>query len=118
ESIVRRTGRPVLAIIRDRAQLSIDDPDSEVWKDRLTKAHQELETAARAVGRIEVTGHSMGWLGTGWLVAPNVIVTNRHVASEFARRSGTDFVFRQGLSGKAMTASIDLLEEVGRTDEW
>jgi endonuclease G len=47
-----------------------------------------------------------------------VIVTNRHVASEFARQSGTEFVFRQGLSGKPMTASIDLLEEVGRTDEW
>jgi endonuclease G len=118
ESIVRRTGRPVLAIIRDRAQLSIDDPDSTVWKARLTKTHQQLEIAARAVGRIEVTGHSLSWLGTGWLVAPNVIVTNRHVASEFARQSGANFVFRQGLSGKPMTASIDLLEEVGRTDEW
>jgi endonuclease G len=118
ESIVRRTGRPVLAIIRDQAQLTIDDPDSEVWKARLTKAHQALESAARSVGRIEVTGHSLSWLGTGWLVAPNVIVTNRHVASEFARSSDASFVFRQGLSGKPMTASIDLLEEVGRTDEW
>lgn len=118
ESIVMRTGRPVLAIIRDRAQLTIDDPDSEVWKARLKQAQQGLETAARAVGRIEVQGHSLAWLGTGWLVAPNVIVTNRHVASEFARLSGADFVFRQGLSGKPMTASIDLLEEIGRTDEW
>jgi endonuclease G len=118
ESIVNRTGRPVLAIVRNEAQLSIDDPDSKVWKGRLQQAHQQLVNAARAVGRIEVTGHSLAWLGTGWLVAPNVIVTNRHVAAEFGRQNGSKFVFRQGLSGKPMTASIDLLEEIGRTDEW
>jgi endonuclease G, mitochondrial len=118
ESIVMRAGRPVLAIVRDEAQLKIDDPESEVWKGRLQLARQQLVNAARAVGRIEVTGHSLGWLGTGWLVAPNVIVTNRHVAAEFGRQKGTSFVFRQGLSGSVMTASIDLLEEIDRADEW
>lgn len=86
ESIVRRTGRPVLAVVRNRAQLVIDDPESDVWKTRLTTSRRHLEDAAKAVGRIEVKGHSLGWLGTGWLVAPNVIVTNRHVASESTLR--------------------------------
>ncbi len=118
ESIILRTGRPVLAIIRDEAQLTIDDPDSEVWKARLAKAKAHLVKAARAVGRIEVSGHSLAWLGTGWLVAPDVIVTNRHVAAEFARQADTSFVFRRGLDGTDMTASVDFLEEIGRADDW
>lgn len=118
ESIIMRTGRPVLAIVRHEAQLVIDDADSEVWKTRLAKAKAHLVNAARAVGRIEVAGHSLAWLGTGWLVAPDVIVTNRHVASEFGRQAGTGFVFRRGLDGSDMSASIDFLEEIGRQDEW
>jgi DNA/RNA endonuclease G (NUC1)/S1-C subfamily serine protease len=116
ETIVMRTGRPVLAIKRDEAQLTFDDADSAVWKSRLTAVRPQLVHAARAVGRIEVVGHRLAWLGTGWLVAPETIVTNRHVATEFGRQSGTRFVFRRGLDGNAMRASIDLLEEVDRED--
>ena len=116
ETIVMRTGRPVLAIKRDEAQLTFDDAESAVWKSRLTDARAHLVRATKAVGRIEVKGHRLAWLGTGWLVAPDTIVTNRHVAAEFGRQSGTRFVFRQGLDGLAMRASIDLLEEIDRAD--
>ncbi|MGW5152994.1 DNA/RNA non-specific endonuclease [Rhodococcus koreensis] len=116
ETIVMRTGRPVLAIKRDEAQLTFDDADSTIWKSRLTAARPHLVHAAKAVGRIEVEGHSLAWLGTGWLVAPETIVTNRHVAAEFGRQSGTRFIFRQGLNGHPMRASIDLLEEIERED--
>jgi endonuclease G, mitochondrial len=116
ESIVIRTGRPVLAIKRDEAQLTFDDPDSAVWQLRLTAARAHLTRAARSVGRIEVVGHRLQWLGTGWLVAPDTIVTNRHVAVEFGRDSATTYVFRKGLDGNAMRASIDLLEEIDRED--
>lgn len=112
ETIVLRTGRPVLAIRNDEAQLRFDDADSLVWQARLTEARQHLVQAARAVGRIEVEGHSLAWLGTGWLVAEDTIVTNRHVAAEFGRHDGTTFVFRQGLAGGPMRASLDLLEEI------
>jgi endonuclease G len=111
ETIVLRTGRPVLAIVRDKARLIFDDPESRVWKDRLQKAQAHLVRAAQAVGRIEVEGHSLEWLGTGWLVRPDVVVTNRHVAAEFGRRNGTSFVFRQGLTGRKMAASIDFIED-------
>ena len=116
ESIVMRTGRPVLAIKRDEAQLTFEDPDSVVWQSRLTAARAHLMRAAKSVGRIEVVGHRLQWLGTGWLVAPDTIVTNRHVAAEFGRESGTTFSFRKGLDGNAMRASIDLLEEIDRQD--
>ncbi len=116
ETIVRKTGRPVLAIIRNQARLELEAPDSRIWKQRLQLAEDALTRAASAIGRIEVQGHSLGWLGTGWLVAPDIIVTNRHVAEEFGRRRGGDFVFRQGIAGAAMTASIDFLEEQERRD--
>jgi endonuclease G len=116
ETIVMRTGRPVLAVKNDEAELAFDDADSVVWQSRLLGARQRLVRATQAVGRIEVHGHSLDWLGTGWLVAPDTIVTNRHVAAEFGRGSGATFVFRQGLDGAPMRASIDLLEELGRED--
>jgi endonuclease G, mitochondrial len=116
ESIVLRQGRPVLAIKRDQAELVLEEADSATWRSRLTAASEHITSAARSVGRIEVEGHSLAWLGTGWLVAPDTIVTNRHVAGEFGRDTGTTFVFREGLGGNAMTASIDLLEEIGRED--
>ena len=81
ETIVLRTGRPVLAVVGDEAQLVFSDADSSVWESRLRQASGPLAAAARAVGRIEVEGHSLAWLGTGWLVRPDVVVTNRHVAA-------------------------------------
>lgn len=117
ETIVLRTGRPVLAVIGDEAQLVFPDSESDVWKSRLQEASVPLAKAARAVGRIEVEGHDLAWLGTGWLVRTDVVVTNRHVAAEFARNDGASFVFRQGISGAQMSASIDFLEEIGSLQE-
>ncbi|PTT68408.1 DNA/RNA non-specific endonuclease [Arthrobacter sp. HMWF013] len=117
ETIVLRTGRPVLAVVGDEAQLVFSDPESNVWTSRLRDASEHLMSAARAVGRIEVEGHALAWLGTGWLVRPDVVVTNRHVAAEFGRSDGTSFVFKQGMGGSQMDASIDFLEEIGSTKE-
>ena len=116
ETIVLRTGRPVLAVVNDQAKLEFRDAESEIWRTRLTKAVNMLGKAIPAVGRIEVTNHDLDWLGTGWLVAEDVIITNRHVAREFAARRGDGFVFRQGLQDQ-MAARIDFLEEVGRTQQ-
>ncbi len=113
ETIVLRTGRPVLAIVDGKPVLEFNDADSEVWRERLRAVQDGVERAILGVGRIEVENHDLDWVGTGWLVAPDVIVTNRHVASEFAARRGDRFVFRQGFAG-TMAANIDFLEELGR----
>nr|WP_232542046.1 DNA/RNA non-specific endonuclease [Nocardia bovistercoris] len=105
-----------MTIRRDAAQLTFTDPESEVWRTRLSAASEALVRAARAVGRIEVTGHDAAWLGTGWLLASDIVVTNRHVAREFGRAGGAGFVFRQGFFGP-MTASIDFLEEADRPED-
>src|SRR5215213_1398939 len=112
ETIVLRTGRPVLPISNNEVVLDIKEAESEVWRDRLAKARDGIGHAVLAVGRIDlVNSPRFDWVGTGWLVGEDVIVTNRHVASEFARADGGRFVFRSGFQG-TMSASIDFLHEV------
>ncbi|MFJ9848282.1 trypsin-like serine peptidase [Streptomyces sp. NPDC101150] len=61
------------------------------------------------VGRVEVRGHvSLDWLGTAFLVSAEAVMTNRHVAVEFARSDGTGWTFQQGMS-----AELDMAEEYG-----
>ena len=117
ETIVLRTGRPVLAIAHDKPQLVFEEAESTVWKGRLLAAEKGLVRAIKAVGRIELRGHrDFEWVGTGWLVSNDVVVTNRHVAVIFGRSNGREFVFREGISGALMEASIDFLQEAGRPD--
>ncbi len=116
ETIVLRTGRPVLAVRDNEAELEFQDAESAVWRGRLIEARPQLGRAIRASGRIELENHRLSWVGTGWLVRPNIVVTNRHVAAVFARRSGERFVFRSGLDGGRVAASIDFLEELEREE--
>ena len=114
-NIVLRVGRPVLAIVGNAARLDFKDSESSVWRGRLKASAPLLTHAAQAVGRIEVTGlPGFPFVGTGWLVDKNIVVTNRHVARAFAERAGRRFIFKQASSNKPMTAAIDFLEESGR----
>ena len=111
ETIVLRQKRPVLAIQADKAQLVFDDPkDKKIWEAPLKKAREMLARASRAVGRIELNGHhKFDWVGTGWLVAPEILVTNRHVAETFA--GGSPLSFTTGPNGP-LSAGIDFLQEI------
>jgi endonuclease G len=117
ESIILRRERPVLAIRDNRPELIFKDvADSAIWKQRLTDAADALDIAIRAAGRIELAGSEFNWIGTGWLVHPDVVVTNRHVAREFAERKAGRLVFKQGSNGP-ISASIDFLQEIDNPDE-
>ena len=112
ESIVLRTTRPVLAIRDNETRLdTLDQPDSQIWRARLTKAKPLLDRAIRAVGRIDLQGARLDWVGTGWLVTENILVTNRHVAREFVARKGDGLTFQTGLAGP-VTADVDFLQEI------
>ena len=117
-NIVLRVGRPVLAIVGNAARLEFTDSESAVWKARLQAAAPLLTRAAQAVGRIEVTGlPGYSFVGTGWLVDKNIVVTNRHVAQTFGRRTRAGFTFKPRSRTRPMTADIDFLEETGRLAE-
>lgn len=114
EAIIRKYGRPVLYIQDDKIQ----EPFLPLWKERLAAAREKLERSILSIGRVELRGHPRyPWVGTGWLVAPRVIVTNRHVANTFGRHTGKGFQFRLDPVGKQIRARIDFYEEYERTHE-
>lgn len=115
ETIVLRKERPVLAVKEGTAQLEFSRDDAKVWQERLTQAQAVVAPRIRAVGRVELKNNPrFEWVGTAWLLADDIIVTNRHVAREFAQANGTKFDFRSGPAGK-MQASVDFLREVSST---
>lgn len=114
ETIVLQVGRPVLDVKNDQAVIVLNNTDSKVWEQRLRDAQPNLSVAIPAVGRIELRNHHnprIHWVGTGWLLSDDIIVTNRHVAEVFARESGSGFTFRIGADGTSMLGNIDFIEE-------
>lgn len=109
ESIVLRKKRPVLAIRENAAQLEFDDPEeATLWRGPLAEASEPITAACRAVGRIDLTGHQdYEWIGTGWLVDPDVMVTNRHVADAFA--GGDPLTFSMGPHGRISASPLKLM---------
>jgi V8-like Glu-specific endopeptidase len=115
ETIVRQNARPVMVIRDNRVTTEFLGPDSQVWAQRVLAAQHKLDAVIPAIGRVEVNNNpDYQWLGTGWLVADDVIVTNRHVAREFARLGPNGFAFRLGVNGGFQSARLDFLEEYGR----
>ncbi|MEU5299929.1 trypsin-like serine peptidase [Streptomyces noursei] len=107
EAIVLLEGRPAILV-----QHHDFAPQQGDWA--VLEGHRAAirESLAR-VGRVEVSGHiSLDWLGTGFLVGPETVMTNRHVAVEFARSAGEGWAFQQGLG-----AALDLGEEYGAGQE-
>ena len=107
EAIILLTGRPAL-LIQDGTFM---DPPP-LWAD-LKTARDPINSVIARVGRIEVSGNpNFDWLGTGFLVGADVVVTNRHVAMEFSR-TGSDgtWTFRS-----PMGSSVDFKEEFGSGD--
>ena len=106
EAIILLTNRPPLLV--QRGSFLQVPPEWDILNTYKNGINQTL----RSVGRIEVTGHPQGldWLGTGFLVAENVVMTNHHVAGEFCsdRDSSGNWRFKPG-----MTSRIDYVEEYG-----
>ncbi|MCH0538916.1 trypsin-like peptidase domain-containing protein [Streptomyces sp. MUM 203J] len=104
EAIVLLEGRP--AILVQAADFAPQEGEWEV----LNHHRAAIRDSVSRVGRVDVTGHvSLDWVGTGFLVGADVIMTNRHVAAEFTRGDGAAWTFQPGLS-----ADLDLAREFGR----
>ncbi|MEW2574812.1 trypsin-like serine peptidase [Streptomyces syringium] len=103
EAIVLLEGRP--AILVQHQDFASQQGDWAV----LDGQRAAIRDSLARVGRVEVSGHtSLDWLGTAFLVSPDVVMTNRHVAVEFSRTDGTGWTFQQG-----MGARVDIAEELG-----
>ncbi len=59
-------------------------------------------------------------VGTGWVIAPGIVVTNRHVAKLFARKAANGkYVFLENDdSGSKIFVSIDFKKEFPQQEIW
>lgn len=80
-SIISPELRPVIPVVDDRPEQT----DHPLWADLNEQAAQDtVEAVCRATGRIEYSsGAEFQRYGSGFLVADNLILTNRHVADVF-----------------------------------
>jgi endonuclease G, mitochondrial len=110
EAIILVLGRPVLLVRDDDYDLATLETDT--WRARLEEARSGLKSGILSVGRVDLDNNPrFDWVGTAWVVTDDIVVTNRHVAAEFARREGDRFVFQTSFLGQ-MGARIDFKEEL------
>ena len=122
EAIVLRFTRPVLFVqglgfAPPADSATFAQGESEVITGRLTAAQARLASVIPSIGRVDLRNHRFDWIGTGWVVAPGVAVTNRHVAETFAAIGKRDFPFRLADGGRQVRASLDWRREYQRPDE-
>lgn len=116
EAIVLRFTRPVF-LVQDAGLRPPADAgtfalgESAVISARLSVARDRLAAAIPSVGRVDLRNHRHRWVGTGWMVAPEVAATNRHVAQEFAAGDGAGFPFRLAENKRRVKASLDWRQE-------
>lgn len=88
EAIVRLTGRPSFLVQNDA--VSAVPADSE-WAGSLAVAADPIRDVLRRVGRVNLPQFGPpGYVGTAFLVSPDLVMTNRHVAMAFAQAKAGD----------------------------
>lgn len=118
EAIIERFTRPVHLVQQSTFTVPPDTfPNSEEIRARLESARGALEQTIPSAGRIDLRNHRLDWVGTGWMVAPDVVVTNRHVAQEFATRENGAFGFLQNFGAPPVRAAVDWRREHQRPEE-
>jgi len=116
ETIVRE-GRPALLVQNN--EITRKDPAIDVISreiaERLFANADTLHPVIPLVGRIDVGNYAgpLEYVGTGWLIDPTVVVTNRHVARMIARHGADDFAFAAGRFGDPLSVSVDYRHELG-----
>lgn len=110
ESIILRE-RPILSVkdglpTKDGAYLR--GVEGMRLADRIMDASGVLGKVLPMVGRINVAnfpGGQVSFLGTGWFVDRDIVVTNRHVAEYMARPDGRTFRFLMGSDRLPLSSS-------------
>ncbi|MEM7453400.1 MAG: DNA/RNA non-specific endonuclease [Planctomycetota bacterium] len=113
EAVVLFEGRPSLLIKNNGFVM----PDLAIWRERLGASIGLLERVIPSVCRIELARHPLSafypMIGTAWLVAEDVLVTNRHVAVVFGFKEGNRFSFRRHPEGGHIEIRADFVAEFG-----
>jgi endonuclease G len=105
EAIVMPRERPVAFVRNDRYE-----PLSEPWTHLNGEAyHARLDRLLPSIGRVELpTNPRLSYGGTGFVVGPDLLMTNRHVARLFAEGLG-----ERDLMFTPESAAVDFKREEG-----
>ncbi len=106
--------RPVLFVVDDRLdtnQVTIKGIEAQDLVDKMKTADAWLRNFMPLVGRVDVSNFPGEYVGTGWFVDENIVVTNRHVASLIARHDGRKFVFKLGVGNRPINADVNTTHE-------
>lgn len=86
EAVIQTNSRPAL-IVRNG---TFESPIGPRWRDACESARDGLEYAIPAVGRVESDDPTLPFIGTAFLVAENLVMTTRHLASTFVNGVGRE----------------------------
>lgn len=122
-NIVLPFGRPSL-LVQDGKFIPAE---SNTWNQVLESHRQGIDSTLAGVGRIDlVDGVQTGHVGTGFYIAADIVVTNRHVAKLFSERQGDDVKFTTGTGspkleldgehGSQQSSSKDLIDVIYLAD--
>jgi len=109
ETIVNRE-RPVLFVRDgqfDTTEVTTLGPEAVDLVNRMKQDGSRLFSLLPLIGRIDVVNFpGSDFVGTGWFVDTDIVVTNRHVASLIARFDGRKFAFTRGIAGQTIESSF------------
>ena len=109
ETIVNRE-RPVLFVRDgkfDLTEVTALGPEAVDLVDRMKQQGPHLFSLLPLIGRIDVVNFpGLDFVGTGWFVDTDIVVTNRHVANLIAKWDGRQFAFARGVGGKTIEPSL------------
>jgi len=112
EAIILADQRHPYFIKDDKLVLEVP-PGSDLTHDTdllhlLEDQKERLEACALSAGRVDLMYHPrLPYAGTGWLISEDVVVTNAHVAREFAERFRGGYGFLDGSFGNAVRAELE-----------
>lgn len=109
EAIVLDTMRPPWLIVGDAIRIDRDFDRADLVSGRLDL----FNGLCRPVGRVDLIHHATNeFVGTGWPIAPGIVVTNRHVAQEFAEADASGRLrFRRGLDDQPIEATLNCIAQ-------
>ena len=108
EAIILAELRPAYFVLENGIDLTNAIAGDPELVERIRDRKTSLEAICRSVGRVDLVNHwRLPYAGTGFLIADDMAVTNRHVAREFAEAIWNGFRFKRGRFGQEMEARLD-----------